>query len=141
MFTFNFLFAFGFIHAGFNLPINNYRNNNLIGGCHSTLYGCCLDNTTACNNFDCSNCNSTTSFNTTSFNTTSFNATSFNTTHIIGGCESTLYGCCLDNTTACSNFDCSNCNSTYIHNTNHTYNQTKVNHSVIWRRRESDVVY
>ena len=88
MFTFNFLFAFGFIHAGFNLPINNYRNNNLIGGCHSTLYGCCLDNTTACNNFDCSNCN-----------------------------------------------------STYIHNTNHTYNQTKVNHSVIWRRRESDVVY
>ena len=135
MFTFNYLITFVFIHKGSNLTVYNYRNNNIIGGCQSTLYGCCLDNTTSCNDFDCSNCNLTKSYNTTSYNTTSYN-----TTYIIGGCVSTVYGCCLDNTTACNNFDCSNCNSTYIHNTNHTDNQTKVNHSVIRRRRGSDII-
>ena len=50
------------------------RNQNVVGGCSTTRYGCCPDETTA-KNKDGTNC-------------------------FIGGCSTTEYGCCPDGKTA-----------------------------------------
>ena len=112
MYSFYYIILSNLIHTGYTYPLYNHIHTELIGGCESTAYGCCLDNTTACQNFNCPNCNATSTH-------------TYNTTNLIGGCESTAYGCCLDNTTACQNFNCTNCNST---------------HKAILRRRGSVIV-
>ena len=68
-------------------------NKMILGGCISTMYGCCSDNVTSCVHQNCSNCPSN--------------------KMILGGCISTMYGCCSDNVTSCVHQNCSNCPSNY----------------------------
>ena len=63
----------------------------ILGGCISTQYGCCHDNSTTCLDFHCSNCDDM-----------------YNQTEL-GGCVGTEFGCCHDNATPCTDLDCMNC--------------------------------
>ena len=75
-----------------------------VGGCFSTLYGCCDDKLTPCVYANCSNCNVT--------------------KEVFGGCVGTLYGCCDDELTPCVYANCSNCfdyNETIVSNNTKVY--------------------
>lgn len=87
-----FFFSFFFTSA-FALPVN-MSSPTLIGGCVSTRFGCCADNTTSCVTCDSGfNCPNKTRIAPT----------------LIGGCSTTRFGCCGDKINSCVDSQCSNC--------------------------------
>ena len=89
--------------------------NKYYGGCSGTQFGCCKDSLTACIFQNCSNCETDTNYKyTKDMNGTYYtdNLTNSSDVSLIGGCVSTMFGCCNDNATTCNTSDCSNCNST-----------------------------
>ncbi len=44
-------------------------------------------------------------------NTTFYNTLDNQTQVLVGGCDSTMYGCCQDNVSYCTNVNCTSCES------------------------------